>query len=62
MALERRIVVVRAERYTCVKCGKQFTKMVGGIVLSPGEWKLALYPVCDKCKLNKVKDILGLKE
>jgi len=48
------------KKYTCVKCGKQFTKMVGGVVQSPSERELDLYPVCDKCKLNKVKELFGL--
>jgi len=54
--------MLHAKKYTCVKCGKQFTKMVGGVVQSPSGRELDLYPVCDKCKLDKVKNILGLKK
>ena len=54
--------MLRAERYTCVKCGKQFTKKVGGVVASPQEMELALRPVCDKCKLNKVIGVLNLRK
>ena len=54
--------MLHAKKYTCIKCGRQFTKMVGGVVASPQEMELALRPVCDKCKLNKVVDILNLKK
>lgn len=54
--------MLHPKRYTCIKCGKQFTKMVGGVVQSPIELELNLRPVCDKCKLNKVVDILNLKK
>ena len=47
--------MLRLETYTCVKCGKRFTKMVGGIVASPEEAVLAVHPVCDKCKLATIK-------
>ena len=48
--------------FTCKKCGKRFTKAVGGIVASPKQLELEWNPVCDQCKWNKVKDILGLKK
>lgn len=40
--------------YTCVKCGKPFTKMVGGVVMSPKQMELELHPVCDICKLSTI--------
>lgn len=45
------------ETYTCAKCGKTFTKAVGGIVMPPKEMELALHPVCDACKLKKITGI-----
>lgn len=50
-------IMLRLETYTCVKCGKRFTKAVGGIVASQGEMILAVHPVCDKCKLTAVKKL-----
>lgn len=44
--------------YTCVKCGKQFTKTVGGVVMSPKQMQLEIRPVCDKCKLSAIAGIL----
>lgn len=41
--------------FTCKKCGKRFTKAVGGIVASPKELELAWNPVCDRCQLGAVK-------
>lgn len=52
--------MLRFKTYTCTKCGKQFQKAVGGVVLSPKEMELELYPVCDACKLKKVAGLLGL--
>lgn len=48
--------------YTCRKCGKRFSKMVGGIVMSPKEQKLETYPVCDKCKLNTAINIFKVRK
>lgn len=45
--------------YTCVKCGKQFSKRVGGVVMSPSEMELALHPVCDQCKMKTVSGALS---
>lgn len=49
--------MLEIKTYTCRKCGKQFTKAVGGIVASPKELELAWNPVCDRCKLNAIKSI-----
>lgn len=38
--------------YTCRKCGKRFTKTVGGVIMTAAE--LEIYPVCDKCRVQKV--------
>ena len=46
------------KNYVCVKCGKPFTKWVGGIVMSPEEQQLMLRPVCDKCKAKSVGNLL----
>ena len=54
--------MLHPKTYNCVKCGKGFTKMVGGIVMTPKEQELMLHPVCDKCKLSKIADILGMKK
>lgn len=51
------IRLLERKRYTCIKCGKTFTKMVGGIVVTPRERELELCPVCDKCKLGRIADI-----
>jgi len=40
--------------YTCKKCGKRFTKSVGGVVMTPSQMELELYPVCDQCKLKTI--------
>lgn len=53
--------MLRQERYICVTCGRSFTKMVGGVVLSPKEQELMIRPVCDKCKRNNIADIFGMK-
>lgn len=49
--------MLRQERYTCVDCGRSFTKMVGGITFTPKEQELMIRPVCDRCKLNQIKNI-----
>lgn len=36
--------------FTCAKCGRKFTKMIGGFVLTPREVELKTTPVCDSCK------------
>lgn len=54
--------MLRAERYTCIKCRKSFTKMVGGVIASPMEHELSIRPICDRCKLDKVVDILNLRK
>lgn len=43
--------------YTCKKCGKQFMKSVGGVVMPPKEMELELRPICDRCKLNTITSI-----
>lgn len=45
--------------YTCKKCGKQFVKNVGGVVMSPKEMELELRPICDRCKLKNIAKIFG---
>ena len=52
--------MLRFKTYTDTKCGKQFQKAVGGVVLSPKEMELELCPVCDACKLKKVAGLFGL--
>lgn len=49
--------MLRFKTYACTKCGKQFQKAVGGVVLSPKEMELELCPVCDACKLERVASI-----
>lgn len=46
--------------YTCIKCGKQFTKSVGGVVMTPSQMELELHPVCDQCKLDAAKKVIGI--
>lgn len=46
--------------YTCRKCGKKFTKAVGGVVMSPEEMRLETCPVCDRCKLEAAKEVIGI--
>lgn len=53
--------MIYPKTYICVKCGKSFTKMAGGITPGPKEHMRDLYPVCDKCKLKKIEDIFGIK-
>lgn len=43
--------------YICVKCGKPFIKMVGGVAMSPKQMELELHPICDKCKLAAIGSI-----
>ena len=52
--------MLEIKTYICRKCGKGFTKVVGGIVTSPKEMELAWNPVCDRCKLKKVKEIVDI--
>ena len=54
--------MLEMKRYTCVKCGRTFTKMAGGIVMSPREMQLEMRPVCDKCKFNAVTKILDIRK
>lgn len=44
--------------FTCKKCGKRFTKAVGGIVASRKqlEWN----PVCDQCKLEAIESFFSV--
>ena len=49
--------MLQFKTFTCSVCGKQFTKSVGGIVLSPKDLELMAHPVCGKCKLNKIAKI-----
>lgn len=51
-------MALRLETYICCKCGKPFTKWVGGIVMSPAEMELTLHPKCDACKLATGKALL----
>ena len=43
--------------FTCIKCGKRFTKAVGGVVMCPQQMQLEIRPVCDKCKLSAIAGI-----
>ena len=47
--------MLHSQTFTCVKCGKSFTKMVGGVVMTPKERELMTRPVCDKCKFNAIR-------
>ena len=49
--------MLEIKTYTCVKCGKIFTKAVGGIVMTPQQMELEVRPVCDKCKLKGITSI-----
>lgn len=49
--------MLQFKTYTCVKCGKQFTKAIGGVVMTPKEMELETRPICDKCKLSTVFNI-----
>lgn len=49
--------MLQSKTYTCVKCGKKFTKSVGGVVMTPKQMELETHPVCDRCKLNTVINI-----
>lgn len=46
--------------FTCKKCGKQFTKAVGGVIMSPKQLELEWNPVCDRCKLENVKKVIDI--
>lgn len=45
--------------YTCAKCGKQFTKPTGGVIMTPPQMELELHPVCDQCKMKMVSGALS---
>lgn len=49
--------MLRYETYICVKCGKPFTKAVGGVVMTPAQMALEAHPMCDACKRKKLKGI-----
>ena len=49
--------MLRWTSYICVKCGKVFTKAVGGVIMSPKQMELEIHPVCDKCKLSAITEI-----
>ncbi len=49
--------MLKMKTYTCVRCGKTFTKAAGGIVMSPKQMELEMHPVCDQCKLRTIRDI-----
>jgi predicted ATP-dependent serine protease len=36
--------------FICKKCGRPFTKWIGGIILTPAEKRFLRNPVCDTCK------------
>ena len=48
--------MLRWKSYICVKCGKVFTKAVGGVVM------VSPLPVCDKCKLDTVAGLFKPKK
>ena len=55
--------MLRQERYTCVKCGKSFTKTDFVIIHTPiPEQKPMIHLVCDECKRIKIADIFGMKK
>lgn len=49
--------MLEVKTYTCVKCGRTFTKAVGGFVMTPKQMELEMRPICDKCKLNQAWNI-----
>jgi hypothetical protein len=46
---------LRFETFTCVECSKPFIKPVGGVIMSPQEMDIRLHPVCDQCKIRRLK-------
>lgn len=52
--------MLEIKTYICQKCEKRFTKAVGGIVMSPNQMELEIHPVCDWCKLEKVKEFVDI--
>ncbi len=52
--------MLEIKTYTCQKCGEKFTKAVGGVVMSPKQMELEMHPVCDRCKLKKVKEFVDI--
>ena len=46
-----------SKTYVCIKCGKRFSKMAGGVVMGPKDMELELRPVCDRCKFNTITSI-----
>ena len=44
--------------FVCVKCGRSFTKWVGGVIMNPEEEQLMLRPICDKCKMKSIGKII----
>lgn len=49
--------MLKVKTYTCMKCGKPFTKAVGGVIMTPKQMELEMHPMCDKCKLKQVADV-----
>jgi len=54
-------MAARPKTYICIKCGKPFTKLVGGVIMSPEQMELEVHPVCDKCKLCAVTGLFKKK-
>lgn len=48
-------MALRLGTYVCCKCGKTFTKWVGGVVMGPAEMELVLHPKCNACKIAQAK-------
>lgn len=49
--------MLHQKTYVCIKCGKRFSKMAGGVVMGPKDMELELRPVCDRCKFNTITSI-----
>ena len=49
--------MLRVKKVYCEKCGRLFTKVVGGIIINPADY----INICSKCKLKSVKQIFSKK-
>lgn len=43
---------------TCAECGKTFWYTTGGIIANPMNLAILARPVCSKCKMKKIKDLI----
>lgn len=49
--------MLRVKKVYCEKCGRLFTKVVGGIIINPADY----INICSKCNLKSVKQIFSKK-